>query len=85
MQSTAVCLASLQILYLMCYAIWYQLYNLNNVEKTNGRALLLVKLNACNFTKSNTPPWSFLRFYIVQLVQNRAKHHIWNTTSVNNL
>ena len=33
-------------------------------ENTHGRVLLLVKLqvSACNFTKSNTPPWVFSRF-----------------------
>ena len=38
-------------------------------ENTHGRVLLLVKLqvSACNFTKSNTPPWlffTFLKLYI---------------------
>ena len=39
-------------------AIYYHLYNLKNVKNTKGRVLLLVKLQAeaCNFTKSNTPP-----------------------------
>ena len=46
-------------------------------EKTHGRVLLLVKLQAggvlllikfqaflaCNFTKSNTPPWMFFAFF----------------------
>ena len=44
----------------MCCAIWYQLKNRKN---THERVLLLVvKLQACNFTKSNTPPWMFSRF-----------------------
>ena len=38
--------------------IWYHLYNLKNVKKSHGGVLLL----ACNFTKSNTPPWVFSRF-----------------------
>ena len=41
------------------------LYNLKNAKNTHGGVLLLVKLQAkaCNLTtKSNTPPWYFLRF-----------------------
>ena len=41
--------------------IWYHLYNLKNVKNTHGRVLILVKLQV--FTKSNTPPWMFLRFF----------------------
>ena len=35
-----------------------------NREKPHGGVLLLVKLQAlaCNFTKSNTPPWVFFTF-----------------------
>ena len=36
-------------------AIWYHLYNLKNVKNTHGEKLLLVKAEACNFTKSKTP------------------------------
>ena len=45
-------------------AIWNHLNNLKNVKNTRGGVLLLVKLHAdaCNFTKSNPPPWVFLRF-----------------------
>ena len=53
--------------YVMRCAIWYHLYNLNNVKNTHGGLLLLVKskslLRACNFTKSNTPPWVFFTFF----------------------
>ena len=35
----------------MFCAIWYYLYNLKSV-----------KPKACNFTKSNTPPWVFFTF-----------------------
>ena len=45
--------------YVMLYAIWYHLHNLKNVKNTHGGKLLLV---ACNFTKSNNPPWFFFRF-----------------------
>ena len=34
----------------MLCGIWYHLYNLKNMNNTNGRVLLL----ACNFTKSKT-------------------------------
>ena len=46
------------------YAIWYHSYNFKNVDKTHREVLLLAKLQgkACNFTKSNTPPWMFSRF-----------------------
>ena len=48
----------------MRYAIWYQLYNLKNVKNTYGGVLLSVKLlKACNFTKSNNPPWVFFTFF----------------------
>ena len=45
-------------------AIWYHSYNFKNVKNTHGGVLLLVKLqaSACNFTKSNTPPWLFFTF-----------------------
>ena len=49
----------------MLYAIWYHLYNLNNVKNTDGGVLLLVKLQAstCNFTKSITPQWVFFTIF----------------------
>ena len=45
--------------------IWYHLYNLKNVKDTHGGVLILVKLLAsvCNFTKINTPPWVFIKFF----------------------
>ena len=46
-------------LYVMFCAIWYHLYNLKNVKNTHEGVLLL----ACNFTKSNTPPWVFFTFF----------------------
>ena len=39
-------------------AIWYHLYNLNNVKNTHGGVLILVKL-----TKINTSPWVFFTFF----------------------
>ena len=51
--------------YLVRCAIWYYSYNLKNVKNTHRGVLLLVKLqaSACNFTKSNTPPWVFFTFF----------------------
>ena len=49
-----------------------------NMKNTHGRVVLLVKLQveACNFTKSDTPPWVFFTFFkIAQMVPNRTKHH----------
>ena len=37
-------------------AIWYHLYKLKNVKSIHGEI-------ACNFTKSNTPPWMFFTFF----------------------
>ena len=50
--------------YVVRCAIWYRLYNLKSVRKTHRGVLLLIKLqtSACNFTKSNTPPWVFFAF-----------------------
>ena len=62
-------------------AIWYRLYNLKDVKNSHGGLILLVKLQAqaCNITKSNTPPWAFFIFLkIVQTVPNRATDHIWS-------
>ena len=65
-------------------AICYHLYNLKNVENTHRGVLLLVV--ACNFTKSNTPPWVFFTFFklykwyqIVQCITNRLQ---WKRSSV---
>ena len=51
----------------MFCVIWYRLYNFKNVKNTHGGVLLLVKLQAeaCNVTKSNTPPWVFFTFFIL--------------------
>ena len=45
--------------------IWYYLYNLKNMKNTYGGVLILVKLQAeaCDFTKINTPPWVFFKFF----------------------
>ena len=44
----------------MLYAFSYHLYNLKNVKNTHGGVLLL---EACNFTKINTPAWVFFMFF----------------------
>ena len=58
----------------MLYTICYHLYNLKNVKNTHAGVLLLVKLlaKACNFTKSNTPPWVLFTF---------SKLHKWYQTA----
>ena len=39
----------------LLYAIRYHLYNLKNTKNTHGGVLLLLKLQAKSFTKSNNP------------------------------
>ena len=66
--------------YVTLCTIWYHLYNFKNLKRTHRRVLLLVKLHKdiCNFSKSNTHPWVFSTFsYIVKMVPNCAKRHIW--------
>ena len=43
--------------FMMRCAIWYHLYNFENVKNTHGGVLILVKLEApaSNFTKITTP------------------------------
>ena len=49
----------------MLRAIWYYMYNFQNVENTHREVLFLVKLQAKagNFPKSNTPPLLFFTFF----------------------
>ena len=51
--------------FVMFCAIWYHLNNLKNMKNAHGGVLLLIKLQAevCNFTKSNTPLWTFFTFF----------------------
>ena len=42
----------------MLFAIWHHLCDLKNVEITHAEA--------CNITKSNTPPWVFFTFFKLQ-------------------
>ena len=70
----------------MFCAIWYHFVQFRKREKhpwrnvTFGGMLLLGTLKACNFTKSNTPPWVFFTFFkLYKMVPNRATHHIFGT------
>ena len=42
--------------------IWYHLYNFKKVKDTHGGVLL--EAEACNFTKSNTPPLFFFSRFL---------------------
>ena len=66
-------------LYVVLCAIWYHSNNLKNVKNTHGTVLLIVKLQAlaCNFTKNDTPPWVFFTFFKLNMILNRATHHIF--------
>ena len=68
---------------MMRCAIWYPLYDFKNMKNIHGGVLLLVKLQAeaeteaCNFAKSDTPPWVFFMFFKLRVVPNRATlHHV---------
>ena len=75
-------------IYMWCCSIWYHLYNLKNLKNTHGGVLLLVKLqtSACNFTKSNAPPWVFSRFLnCTNSTKSRiASHTIMNASVIIN-
>ena len=49
---------------MMHCAIWYYLRNLQNVKNIHELVLLFVKLQAkaCDFTKSNLPPYTPIMF-----------------------
>ena len=51
--------------YVVRWAIWCHLHNLKKVKYTYELVLLFEKLqaSACNFTKSNTPPWVFFTLF----------------------
>ena len=62
----------------MFCVIGYHLDSLKNVKNTHGGMLLLVKLQAeaCNVTKSNTPPWVFFTFfYCTNDTKSRNESH----------
>ena len=51
--------------YMMLCVYWYHLHNLKKLKNTHGGVLFLVKYQgeACNFTKTNAPPWVFFSFF----------------------
>ena len=49
--------------YVMRCAICYPFHNFKNVKNTHGGVLLLVVKLQANFSKSNTPPWTFFKFF----------------------
>ena len=53
---------SLSYLNMIFCAIWYHLYNLKNVKNTHG-GVKKTNAEACNVTKSNTPPWVFFTLF----------------------
>ena len=78
-------------LYAMFCAIWCHLYNLITWEIL--LVLFLVKLQAwllaCNFTKSNTPPWAFFTFFKwynwYQIAQNTYRNQSFKLKYRHNL
>ena len=50
---------------MMLCAIFHHLHYVKNLKNNHGGVLLLVKLEAeaCNFAKSNIPPWVFFKFF----------------------
>ena len=73
---------------MMLCVIWYLLYNFINVKNTHGGVILSVKLQteACNFTKSITPPWVFFTFFKLykwcQIAQSITYCHCSNSTCI---
>ena len=53
----------LKVYQIFC-SIWYHEYNFKNVKNTHGGMSLLVTLQVY-ITKSNTPWWVFLIFYLI--------------------
>ena len=63
----------------MLSSIWCHLYKLKNVKKPHGRVLLSVKLQVTTLLKVTLLHGCFSRFfYIVQMVTNRATHHMYS-------
>ena len=64
-------------LYVMLFAIWYQLYNVKCVENTHGEVSLL---QSCNLKNINTPPWVFLtfvKFYKLNQIAQRITYALY--------
>ena len=73
---------------MMFCAIWYHLYNLKNVKNTHGRVLHLEVSAFSLQLKVKLFHVCFSRFLIVQIIANRATHHIlWQSfkSTVSNL
>ena len=70
-------------IYAMFCAIWNHSYNFKNMKNTHGGVLLLVELQpftrilAFNFLKSSMGVFHI--FKIVQMVPDRARHHIFDS------
>ena len=62
-------------IHVMLCAIWYHLNNFKNVKNTHRGPLLLVKLQA--LLKVTLLQGCFSCFLNVQMITNRAKHHIF--------
>ena len=78
----------IKCLFVMFYAIWYHLCNLKKREKHPCSNVTFRKVaSACNFTKSNTPPWVFLTFFKLykwyQIAQSTSFDSVqWNDSIV---
>ena len=59
--------------------------SLKNVKNTHGGVLLWLKLQAkaCNFTKSNTPPWTFFTFFKLHIWYQLAQSITYITFAIN--
>ena len=70
------------IQYEMLCAIWYHYYNLKNVKNNHGVVLLFLKLIPATLLKVKLLHGCFFHvFKIVQMVLNRAKHHLYELIS----
>ena len=61
-------------------AILCHLYKFENMQNTHGGVILLVKLQveACDFTKSNTPSWLFFTFFkLYKWYQHCTKNQVF--------
>ena len=69
-------------IYVMLCMIWYHSYNFKNLKNTHGGVLL----SACNFPKSITPSWLFLKFLKLckcyQIVQSISYKHTNQTVFI---
>ena len=66
-------------------AIWYHLYHLKIVKNTHRRVFLFKNVTDFSmqlYLKENSSMGIFHVFYIVQMVRNRLKHHIYTSISM---